>query len=106
MNSHNDDEDRRKADIEREDAKSPRERAREEARDVARCAAEDAPRRAFVEAVLRRDVRTWGRLADRLRAAGARYADTYDTVCGIFRDAGKEPPTLAEFDEVMVEADR
>ena len=57
------------------------------------------------EAILKGDVRALGRYADRMRAIGAKYQDVYENVRKIYEDAGRTPPELAEFDEMLRECD-
>jgi hypothetical protein len=56
-------------------------------------------------AVLRGDALAWGRVADIVRQRGGTYNDTFEVVCGIFEKAGREKPTLADFDEKMYACD-
>lgn len=57
------------------------------------------------DAVLARNPRAWGRVADIVREHGGRYKDTHGFIRDIFRGAGKTPPDEIEFEEMMQEAD-
>lgn len=57
------------------------------------------------EAILTGNPAAWGRLADKVRSMGGTYRDTYEWVCIIHHKAGREIPSLAEFDEILREAD-
>lgn len=59
----------------------------------------------LAEAVLKRDARAWGRVADLIRERRGTYKDTFHYIRGIFTKAGKTPPDEIEFEEMMQEAD-
>lgn len=57
------------------------------------------------QAVLLGHPRAWARLADYTRSKGGTYRDAYDWVCRVFAEAGKEAPSLAEFDAKLYEVE-
>lgn len=67
--------------------------------------AEERKKRTLREAVLARDARAWGRIADLVRERGGKYAEAREWVREIHRSAGKPEPTDADFEDMMLEAD-
>ena len=57
------------------------------------------------EAILAGEVRAYGQLSDIIRARGGTYNELYELVCSIFEKAGRVPPPLEEFDDIMLECD-
>lgn len=56
-------------------------------------------------AVLAGKARAYGRLADIIRERGGTYYDTFEAVRALHERAGKAAPTLAEFEEKMLECE-
>lgn len=57
------------------------------------------------DAILAGKPRAWGKLADMVRNLGGTYRDTYERIVIMHVKAGREAPSLAEFDDMMQEAD-
>lgn len=58
-----------------------------------------------VEGVAVGSALAWAIVADRVRAAGGTYADGYREVCRIRREAGRDEPSLGEYDQALLESE-
>lgn len=59
----------------------------------------------LLQAILSGNAQAYGRLSDLMRKHGATYYETHALVCKWHREAGKPEPSLAEYDEKMMQAD-
>ena len=59
----------------------------------------------FRQAILAKKPRTVVRLVEHTMARGGKYRDAYDWFADIFMRAGRQPPSIAEFDELIREGE-